>query len=186
MKAFIFAISLLTFGPGALALPEPELEGITEGDFTYTGGDLPRGDGKEEGEGLRWTLPDAVYLLPGAGDEILGQEGSSQRLEEIDNDERWGCGDVFVFKPRALAGADVCIQNILYAGSPGRWDAREERTADVSGAAEEGCHLGVAQRNVEIHKAALNEFIRSAAAIRGFRSDRDWDEYSQGLKERVD
>ncbi|KAG6286203.1 hypothetical protein E4U09_006855 [Claviceps aff. purpurea] len=44
MKAFIFAISLLTFGPGASALPEPELGSITEGDFTFTGGDLPRGD----------------------------------------------------------------------------------------------------------------------------------------------
>ncbi|KAG6050517.1 hypothetical protein E4U17_006462 [Claviceps sp. LM77 group G4] len=33
------------------------------------------------------------------------------------------------------------------------------------------------------NKAALKEFIRSAAAIHGFRSDLDWDEYSQGLIE---
>ncbi|KAG6136164.1 hypothetical protein E4U28_005114 [Claviceps purpurea] len=36
---------------------------------------------------------------------------------------------------------------------------------------------------IEIQKAALNEFIRSAATIRGFRSDLDWDAYSQGLIE---
>lgn len=46
MKALIFAISLLTIGPGVSALPEPELGSITEGDFTFTGGDLPRGDEK--------------------------------------------------------------------------------------------------------------------------------------------
>ncbi|KAG5972106.1 hypothetical protein E4U56_006331, partial [Claviceps arundinis] len=31
--------------------------------------------------------------------------------------------------------------------------------------------------------AALNEFTRSAAAVRGFRSDLNWDVYSQGLIE---
>ncbi|KAG5963049.1 hypothetical protein E4U57_006552 [Claviceps arundinis] len=36
---------------------------------------------------------------------------------------------------------------------------------------------------IEIHKAALNEFTRSAAAVRGFRSDLNWDVYSQGLIE---
>ncbi|KAG5931801.1 hypothetical protein E4U60_005793, partial [Claviceps pazoutovae] len=46
MKAFNFAMYLLAFGPGASALPEPELGSITEGEFTYTGGDLSRGDGK--------------------------------------------------------------------------------------------------------------------------------------------
>ncbi|KAG5969702.1 hypothetical protein E4U58_001134 [Claviceps cyperi] len=34
-----------------------------------------------------------------------------------------------------------------------------------------------------INKAALNKFTRSAAAIRGFRSDLDFDEYSRGLIE---
>ncbi|CCE31587.1 uncharacterized protein CPUR_05440 [Claviceps purpurea 20.1] len=36
---------------------------------------------------------------------------------------------------------------------------------------------------IEIHKAALNDFLRTAAAFRGFRSDFDWDDYSQGLIE---
>ncbi|KAG5913082.1 hypothetical protein E4U61_007420 [Claviceps capensis] len=35
---------------------------------------------------------------------------------------------------------------------------------------------------IEIHKSGLNEFIRTAAATRGFKSDVDWDEYSNGLR----
>ncbi|KAG6189301.1 hypothetical protein E4U27_006674, partial [Claviceps purpurea] len=31
---------------------------------------------------------------------------------------------------------------------------------------------------IEIHKGGLNDFIRTAAATRGFKSDVDWDEYS--------
>ncbi|KAG5958401.1 hypothetical protein E4U56_005619 [Claviceps arundinis] len=46
MKVFNFAMYLLAFGPGASALPEPELGSVTVGEFTYTGGDLSRGDEK--------------------------------------------------------------------------------------------------------------------------------------------
>ncbi|KAG6124156.1 hypothetical protein E4U12_008515 [Claviceps purpurea] len=46
MEIFNFAMYLLAFGTGTSALPDPELGSVTDGEFTYTGGDLPRGDAK--------------------------------------------------------------------------------------------------------------------------------------------
>ncbi|KAG5954895.1 hypothetical protein E4U58_007402 [Claviceps cyperi] len=46
-----------------------------------------------------------------------------------------------------------------------------------------GRHAPTGPARIEINKAALNEFTRSAAAIRGFRSDLDFNEYSRGLIE---
>ncbi|KAG5982265.1 hypothetical protein E4U55_002124 [Claviceps digitariae] len=44
MKVLVLMTSLLFLGTSAL--PEPELDAIYDGQFTYRGGDLPRGDGK--------------------------------------------------------------------------------------------------------------------------------------------
>ncbi|KAG6125683.1 hypothetical protein E4U12_007146 [Claviceps purpurea] len=40
-----------------------------------------------------------------------------------------------------------------------------------------------AHRSCQIHKSGLNDFIRTTAATRGFKSDVNWDEYSDGLRQ---
>ncbi|KAG6203125.1 hypothetical protein E4U35_004614 [Claviceps purpurea] len=62
---------------------------------------------QEEGEGLSWTLPDAIDELSIAGGEILREEGSCQCLHKVVDDEGWRCGAVPIRKPRALPGANV-------------------------------------------------------------------------------